>query len=110
MSGRLADKVAIVVGAGQTPGDTIGNGRATAILFAREGARVVCVDLDLERARETVERIEAEGGLARAVQADATREDDCPRIGAIRLFDRMSLIGEFSKSPLKFLSSSIHVR
>ena len=37
-SGRLADKVALVVGAGQTPGDTIGNGRATSILFAREGA------------------------------------------------------------------------
>jgi NAD(P)-dependent dehydrogenase (short-subunit alcohol dehydrogenase family) len=41
---RLQNKVAIVVGAGQTPGDTIGNGRATAILFAREGARVVLVD------------------------------------------------------------------
>ena len=40
VSGRLAGKVAIVVGAGQTPGDTIGNGRATALLFAREGARV----------------------------------------------------------------------
>src|SRR5580765_8286421 len=50
---RLKDKVAIVVGAGQTPGDTIGNGRATAILFAREGARVVLVDYNFESALET---------------------------------------------------------
>jgi len=41
---RLKGKKAIVVGAGQTPGETIGNGRATAILFAREGAEVMCVD------------------------------------------------------------------
>lgn len=55
---RLKDKVAIVTGAGQTPGDTVGNGRATAILFAREGARVVLVDRDLASARETQTMIE----------------------------------------------------
>ncbi len=44
MGNRLADKVAIVVGAGQTAGETIGNGRATAVLFARQGARVMLVD------------------------------------------------------------------
>lgn len=76
MSGRLAGKVAIVVGAGQTPGDTIGNGRATAILFAREGARVVAVDRRLASAEETVAMIEAEGGAAIALEADATREPD----------------------------------
>ena len=74
--GRLADKSAIVVGAGQTPGDTIGNGRATAILFAREDARVLVVDRDLEAARETVAMIEAEGGHAVAHEADATSERD----------------------------------
>ena len=47
---RLKDKVAIVVGAGQTPGETIGNGRATAILFAREGAKVALVDCNYESA------------------------------------------------------------
>ena len=46
MGDRLAGKTAVVVGAGQTAGATIGNGRATAILFAREGARVLLVDRD----------------------------------------------------------------
>ena len=45
---RLAGKVAAVIGAGQTPGGTIGNGRATAILLAREGARVMLDDTDPE--------------------------------------------------------------
>ena len=53
MSGRLKDKVAIVVGAGCTPGDTMGNGRATAIVFAREGAKVMLVDKRLDSAEET---------------------------------------------------------
>ncbi len=74
---RLEGKVAIVVGAGQTPGDTIGNGRATAILFAREGAEVVAVDRDLASAQETVDMIEAEGRSGTALQADATSESEC---------------------------------
>jgi len=77
MSGRLEGKVAVVIGAGQTPGDTIGNGRATAILMAREGASVVAVDLRMASARETVGMIEAEGGRAIAHEADATRLPDC---------------------------------
>ena len=76
MSGRLAGKVTIVVGAGQTAGDTIGNGRATALLFAREGACVVAVDRRLDSAEETVARIRAEGGEADPFCADATREVD----------------------------------
>ena len=82
MSGRLDAKVAIVIGAGQTPGDTVGNGRATAVLFAREGAQVVAVDRQLDSARETVEMIEREGGRAVAVAADATREADCEALMA----------------------------
>jgi len=64
MAGRLEGKTAVVVGAGQTPGETIGNGRAMAILFAREGADVLCVDRDLARAEETAALIAAEGGKA----------------------------------------------
>lgn len=72
---RLKDKVAVIVGAGQTPGETIGNGRATALLFAREGAKVWAVDRDLKSAQETVAMIEKEGGTAAAAAADVTDED-----------------------------------
>ena len=77
MSDRLKDKVAIVVGAGQTPGDTIGNGRATAMLFAREGARVLLVDRRLESARETQALIEAAGGTCSAFAADVVDRAAC---------------------------------
>ncbi len=79
---RLEGKVAAVVGAGQTPGETIGNGRATALLMAREGARVFCVDNRVESARETQEMIEKEGGSALAFEADITREADCKALAA----------------------------
>ncbi len=75
----LAGKVAVVVGAGQTPGQTIGNGRATALLFAREGARVVAVDRDLDAAQATVRAIGVEGGTALALAADITSERDIER-------------------------------
>ncbi|MDP1584093.1 MAG: SDR family NAD(P)-dependent oxidoreductase, partial [Bradyrhizobium sp.] len=70
---RLKDRVAIVVGAGQTPGEGIGNGRATALTFAREGARVLCVDHNVESAQETVNMIGANGGTAAAFRADVTK-------------------------------------
>ncbi len=70
---RLQDKVAIVVGAGQSPGEGVGNGRATALTFAREGAKVVCVDRDLKSAQETVDLIGANQGTAVAVKADVTK-------------------------------------
>jgi len=76
MAGRLRGKVAIVTGAGSR-GPGVGNGKAAAILFAREGARVLCVDQALPRAEETVGLIRAEGGEATAVAADVTRADDC---------------------------------
>ena len=61
---RLAGKVGIVVGAGQSPGETVGTGRAAAILFAREGAKVLLADRDLGSARETAKMISHEGGVA----------------------------------------------
>src|SRR6202161_2049686 len=71
---RLKDRVAIVVGAGQSPGEGIGNGRATALTFAREGAKVLCVDHNLASAQETVDMIAAKQGTAAAVKDDVTRE------------------------------------
>src|SRR5512139_637477 len=71
---RLKSKVAIIIGAGQTPGATVGNGRATAILFAREGARVLAVDRYLDSAEETVTLIRKEGGDAYAIAADVSDE------------------------------------
>lgn len=76
MSDRLRGKVAIVTGAGSR-GPGLGNGKAAAILFAREGARVLCVDQALARAEETVELIRAEGGEAAGLVADVTRGEDC---------------------------------
>jgi NAD(P)-dependent dehydrogenase (short-subunit alcohol dehydrogenase family) len=74
---RLKDKVAIVVGAGQTPGQTLGNGRATALLFAREGARVLVLDRSAAAAEETRAQIAAEGGVAAVAVADVTDEAQC---------------------------------
>lgn len=81
--GRLAGKAAVVVGAGQTPGDTIGNGRAAALLFAREGARVLCVDRHADRAEATAAEIRAEGGEAYAEAADVALEADVTAIIAV---------------------------
>jgi NAD(P)-dependent dehydrogenase (short-subunit alcohol dehydrogenase family) len=75
MPGRVADKIAVVMGGGQTPGETIGNGRATALLLAREGARVVVADRRLDSAQDTVDMISAEGGQAVACEVDVTLEE-----------------------------------
>lgn len=77
---RLKDKVAVVIGAGQSPGEGVGNGRAAAIRFAREGARVVAVDRNLESAEETASLIVAEGFECFAASADVTREEDLARV------------------------------
>ena len=94
MARRLEGKVAIVVGAGSTPGDTMGNGRATAILFAREGASVLLVDRDAESARETQALIAAEHGQSAPCEADVTRADDCRRMAetCIQLFGRIDIL------------------
>ena len=76
MADRLKGKVAIVAGAGSR-GPGLGNGKAAAILFAREGARVLCVDAVKERAEETVGLIRGEGFTAEPFAADITRAADC---------------------------------
>jgi NAD(P)-dependent dehydrogenase (short-subunit alcohol dehydrogenase family) len=84
VSGRLADKVAIVTGAGSR-GPGLGNGKAAAILFAREGARVLCVDREPARAEETAGLIAAEGGQASVFTADVTRPEECRQMVAAAL-------------------------
>lgn len=73
---RLKDRIAIVVGAGQSPGEGVGNGRATALTFAREGAKVLCVDHNLQSAEETSEMIKAKQGTAAAFKADVTKSEE----------------------------------
>ena len=73
---RLKGKVAIVTGAGSI-GPGIGNGKATAIIFAREGARVMLIDLNLEAAKETEHLIDEEGGDCFVFEADVSKSRDC---------------------------------
>ena len=74
---RLKDKIAVIVGAGQTPGETLGNGRATAILFAREGATLLLVDRNADSAEETAALVRAEGATCSVFAADASKENEC---------------------------------
>jgi NAD(P)-dependent dehydrogenase (short-subunit alcohol dehydrogenase family) len=110
VEGRLAGKTAIVVGGGQTAGETIGNGRAAAILFARAGAHVMVADRDLDRARDTAIAIEAEGGQALAHQCDVALEQDCAamveramsELGTIDVLHNNVGIGSHDGSPTRF--------
>jgi NAD(P)-dependent dehydrogenase (short-subunit alcohol dehydrogenase family) len=79
---RLGGKAGIVVGAGQTPGETVGTGRAAALLFAREGAKLMLADRDLASAHQTAAMIADEGGLAECVRADWTNAADCKAMAA----------------------------
>ncbi len=93
MGGRLKDKVAIVTGAGSI-GPGWGNGKATAVLFAREGARVFCVDVNLEAAEETRDLITKEGGEAVAWQCDVSRSDEVESMvaGCVERFGRIDVL------------------
>ena len=73
---RMEGKVAIVTGAGSS-GEGVGNGKATSVLFAREGAKVLLVDAVEERALETMVMIKEEGGEASVFHADVTNADQC---------------------------------
>ena len=79
MGDRLKDKVALVSGAGSS-GPGRGNGKATAVLFAREGAKVVAADINLDAALETKQIIESEGGICMAVARNVSRADDVAAI------------------------------
>ncbi|HEY8218116.1 MAG TPA: SDR family NAD(P)-dependent oxidoreductase [Acidimicrobiia bacterium] len=79
--GRLDGRRVLVVGAGtqltDEPDPPVGNGRAIAVLAAREGAAVICADRDRAAAEETAAWIDREGGSATVVVGDVTSEDDC---------------------------------
>src|SRR6478752_6370276 len=93
MSGRLAGKVAIVTGAGSS-GPELGNGKATAILFAREGAKVLCADAVMARAEETAAAIAKEGGTASALRADVSKAAQCKAMvdAAIERYGRLDIL------------------
>ena len=93
MPARLADKVAIVTGAGSRA-DGIGNGRATAILLARHGAKVTLVDQNPEWVARTQQMIEAEDGVSLTILADVTEPEDCARIvrETVRTWGRLDIL------------------
>ncbi|KAK1759898.1 putative short-chain dehydrogenase reductase sdr protein [Echria macrotheca] len=102
----LHGKVAIITGAG-APSSDLGNGRATALLLASDGASVVCVDKNLSLAQHTVSMISSQTlssnpsvppppppAAALAIEADVTREEDCIRIvgDTINRFGRVDIL------------------
>ncbi|HEV2552062.1 MAG TPA: SDR family NAD(P)-dependent oxidoreductase [Stellaceae bacterium] len=71
---RLQGKITIVIGAGQSPGEGMGNGRAAVLRFAQEGAKVLAVDRNLASAEETAVTAKKEGGECVPFEADVTSE------------------------------------
>ena len=94
MAGRLEGKVALIVGAGQTPGATIGNGRATALRFAQEGATLFLVDRRLKSAQETLAMVVEAGGRGTAHEADVTSEAACAGMidACVKLLGRIDVL------------------
>ena len=91
---RMKDKIAVIVGAGQSPGEGIGNGRAAALLIAREGGQVLCVDRDLAAADATAALIAKDGGKAASFAANVTKETDMKAMvdDAVKRFGRIDLL------------------
>jgi len=93
MGNRLKDKVALISGAGSS-GPGWGNGKATAVLFAREGAKVLAADLNLDAAIETKRIIESEGGICVTVAGNVARADNVAAIvdACITAFGRIDVL------------------
>ena len=91
---RLEGKVAVVTGAGQTQGESIGNGRAAAVLFAREGAKLVQANRSMASLEGTRELLRKEGFNAECVTADISNEDDCAALvnSAVSRFGRVDIL------------------
>lgn len=93
-NGRLAGKIAVIVGAGQQPGGTPGNGRATAERFAEEGATLLLVDINEAWAEDTLKAVLALGADASTFVADITHEKDCAALVAacIERYGRIDIL------------------
>src|SRR5216684_3270541 len=93
MAGRLLDKVAVVTGAAPR-GEGVGNGMATAILFAREGAKVVLVNRSAERADKLAKQIKDEGGEAAVFAGDVAKADAAEAMAdfAARKYGRLDIL------------------
>jgi len=93
MGDRVKGKVAIVTGAGSV-GQGMGNGKAAAILYAREGAQVMLVDYNLEAAEETKDLIDEEGGDCITFKADVSQSNDCKSIieKCIQTYGRVDIL------------------
>lgn len=93
-SGRLQGKVAIIVGAGQQPGESIGNGRATAERFAQEGATLLLVDINPTWLADTLQAVQAYGHPAASLVVDITDEAACEAImtDCIQRFGRIDIL------------------
>jgi NAD(P)-dependent dehydrogenase (short-subunit alcohol dehydrogenase family) len=92
---RLAGQVAVVVGAGQTPGASVGNGRAVAVLFAREGAKVFLADRSEEAVKDTQLQLKEEFGLdAPYCITDVSKEADCEKLiaEAVKSFGKIDIL------------------
>ncbi len=94
MGTRLERRAVIVTGAGSRPGEGIGNGKAAAIAYAREGASLILVDLNRKAAEETGQIIEKEGGRYRVFPADVTRAQDCSAMveECLRAYGRVDIL------------------
>ena len=92
--GRLDGKIAVIVGGGQTPGRSIGNGRATAIRFAEEGAKVLVVDRNESSAKETLNMAKKRGGIGDVFVADVTSAADCEAMvnAAVDRYGRLDIL------------------
>ncbi|MBP1723724.1 MAG: 3-oxoacyl-ACP reductase [Deltaproteobacteria bacterium] len=105
MGDRLKGKVAIVTGAGSSPGEGVGNGKAAAVVYAREGASVMLVDLNPQAAEETKRMIDQEGGKSIVYRADVTRIQDCQALvkECLKTFGRLDVlhnnVGVTQKTP-----------
>lgn len=117
VEGRLAGKTAVVVGGGQLPGETVGNGKAAALLFGWAGAKVMVVDSHLDRAAETVAEIVEGGGEAFAHQCDITSEAQCQamiataaeRLGRIDVLHNNVGIGTHDGSPTRITEEGLDI-